>query len=443
MHLGMFLFILQEAFHQEIQNLEWLGILEPVKEVTEWVNSFVIMEKKVPVDSSNAHSPGHSVQKKLRICLDPRDLNEALKREPYYTWSIEEILGKFHGMTWFTIADFNKGYWMVELHPDSRKLTTMALDIGRFQWTRLPMGSIIAQDVFQRKLDAIFLSVPGVTGIANDMIIYGKTNHEHDGNLLNFLEVCRKNNLTLNPDKMQFRLPKVSFFGHTWSDKGLSANPKKIEAVKRMELPQDVETMRSFLRLINYLNWFSPHLAELSDPLREICRQKMEFKVNKACEVAFQHCKEEISKNITLPYYNPKASTILQTDASKKGLGAVLLQNSTPVMFASRALTGSERNYQNLEQECLATIWGMEKFHYFLYGKEFTLETDQKPLVLIYRKHMVEISPRIQRLVVRSFPYQPFNVRYRKGVEIPLADALSRVTPYPWKKMEFSCPSLQ
>ena len=94
-------------------------------------------------------------------------------------------------------------------------------------------------------------------------------------------------------------------------------------------------------------------------------------------------------------------------------------------MFASRALTGSERNYQNLERECLATIWGMEKFHYFLYGNEFTLETDQKPLVSIYRKHMVEISPRIQRLVVRSFPYQPFDIQYRKGMEIPLADALS------------------
>ena len=161
-----------------------------------------------------------------------------------------------------------------------------------------------------------------------------------------------------------------------------------------------MENIRSFLRLINYLNRFSPHLAELSDPLREICRQKIEFRLNKACEVAFQCCQEEMSMNITLPYYNPKASMILQTDASKKGLGAALLQNSKPVMFASRALTGSERNYQNLECECLATIWGMEKFHYFLYGKEFTLETVQKPLVSIYKKHMVEISPRIQRLVV-------------------------------------------
>ena len=162
---------------------------------------------------------------------------------------------------------------MVELHPESRKLTTMALDIGRFQWTRLPMGSIVAQDVFQRKLNSIFLDIPGVTGIADDMIIYGRDDQEHDGNLLNFLEVCRKNNLTLNAEKMQFRLPKVSFFGHTWSDKGLSPDPKKIEAVKKMEMLQDMETMRSFLGLVNYLNRFSPHLAELSNLLREICRK--------------------------------------------------------------------------------------------------------------------------------------------------------------------------
>ena len=165
-------------------------------------------------------------------------------------------------MKMFTIADLNKVYWMVELHPESRKLTTMALDIGRFQWTRIPMGSIIAQEVFKRKLKGIFLDVPGVTGIADDMIIYGRDDQEYNGNLLNFLEVCRKNNLTLNSEKMQFRLPKVYFFGHAWSDKGLSPDPKKIEAVKRMEMPQVVETMRSFQGLLNYLNRFSPYLAE-------------------------------------------------------------------------------------------------------------------------------------------------------------------------------------
>ena len=128
--------------------------------------------------------------------------------------------------------------------------------------------------------------------------------------------------------------------------------------------------MRSFLGLVNYLNRFSPRLAKLSEPLRQICRQTVEFELNETVHVAFSRTKEEISKNITLPYFSsilPNSSTTLHTDASKKGLGAVLLQNSKPVMFASRVLTGSERNYQNLERECLAMIWGMEKFHYFLY----------------------------------------------------------------------------
>ena len=237
------------------------------------MNSFVIVEKKTAVDSSKSpaisNSQDHSKDRKLRICLNPRDLNEALEREPYYTQSIEEIMAKFHGMTRFTIADFNKGYWMVELNPELRKYTTMALGIGRFQWTKLPMGSIVTQDVFQRKLDAIFLDVPGVTGIADDMVIYGRTDLEHDTHLINFLDICRKNTLMLNPDKMQFRLPQVSFFGHQWSAKGLSPDLKKIAAVKRMDLPGDVDTMRSFLGLVNYLNRFSPHLAELSEPLRE------------------------------------------------------------------------------------------------------------------------------------------------------------------------------
>ena len=119
------------------------------------------MEKKVPTDSSKIptdsnSSQGHSMNKKLRICLDPRDLNEALEREPYYTRSIEEIMAKFHGMTRFTIADFNKGYWMVELDPESRKYTMMALDIGRFQWTRLPMGSIVAQDICPEEIGCNF-----------------------------------------------------------------------------------------------------------------------------------------------------------------------------------------------------------------------------------------------------------------------------------------------
>ena len=150
--------------------------------------------------------------------MDRRDLNEALEREPYHTRSVDEITAKLQGITVFTIVDFKKGYRMVVLHPDSRRLTCMALPFGRFQWTRLPMGTVVAQDIFQSKLDAIFIGMEGVTGIAYDMTIAGKDEMEHDRNFLAFMEKCMENNLTLNSEKIQFKQSQVSFYGHVWSE---------------------------------------------------------------------------------------------------------------------------------------------------------------------------------------------------------------------------------
>ena len=229
---------LEDAFKEEIKSLVELGILEGVTEHTDWVNPYVIVEK----DSSNHHAPNLTIKRKLRICLDPRDLNEALEREPYHTCSVDEITAKLKGMTVFTIVDFKKVYWMVVLHPDSRKLTCMALLFGRFQWTRLPMGTVVAQDIFQSKLDAIFIGMEGVTGIADDMVIADRDKMQHDRNFLAFVEKCNSNNLTLNAKKIQFKQSQVSFCGHCWSKQGISLDPKKTEALNHMEFPPDKES---------------------------------------------------------------------------------------------------------------------------------------------------------------------------------------------------------
>ena len=137
-----------------------------------------------------------------------------------------------------------KGYWMIRLHPDSRPLTCMLIDIGRLQWTWLPMETIVASDVFQKKLDEIFHNVPGVTGIVDDMVIYSKSIEEHDKHFLSFLSIVRKNNLKLNALKLQFQLKEVSFFGHSWSSKGISPDPKKIHANHQMVFLPDKESMQ-------------------------------------------------------------------------------------------------------------------------------------------------------------------------------------------------------
>ena len=196
---------------------------------------------------------------------------------------------------------------MVVLHPDSRKLTCMALPFGRFQWTWLPMGTVVAQDIFQSKLDSIFIGMEGaqdifqskldsifiglegVTGIADDMVIAGRDEMEHNRNFLAFMEKCMDNNLTLNPEKIQFKQTQVSFYGQCWSKHGISSDPKKMQALKHMEFPPDKETMRSFLGMINYLNRYSALSAHLTAPLSALTHQATDYKPGKAHFENFQH----------------------------------------------------------------------------------------------------------------------------------------------------------
>ena len=281
--------------------------------------------------------------------MDPRDLNEALEGEPYHTHSVDEITAKLHGMTVFTIVDFKKGYWMVVLHPDSRKLTCMALPFGRFQWTQLPMGTVVAQDIFQSKLDSIFIGMEGVAEIADDMVITGRDEMEHDRNFLAFMEKCTYNNLTLNLEKIQFKQSQVSFNGHCWSKHGISPDPNKIQALNYMEFPQDKETMRSILGMINYLNRYSALSAHLTAPLSALTHQAVEYKPGKVHCKNFNRLKLEISNMKALPYFDVNTETTLQMDTSKKGLGACLIQKGKVICYASRALTKTEQNYQNLE----------------------------------------------------------------------------------------------
>ena len=148
--------------------------------------------------------------------------------------------------------------------------------------------------------------------------------------------------------------------------------------------------MRSFLGMVNYINWYSAHLCA---PLSALTHQAIGYKPSKEHFENFNRLKVEVSNMGALSYFDVNAETTLQMDASKKGLGACVIQKGKVVCCASRSLKKTE---QNLERDTLGTIWEMEKFHYFLYGKEFTLETNQKPLVSIYKKHMIDISPRVQ-----------------------------------------------
>ena len=152
----------------------------------------------------------------------------------------------------------------------------MVLPFGRFQWTILRMGTVVAQDIFQSKLDAIFIGTEAVTGIADDMVIAGRDEMEYDRNFLAFMEKCMSNNLTLNAKKIQFKQSQVFFYGHCWSKQGDFTGSKEEEGLNHMEFPPDNEIIRSFLGMVNYLNRYSALSAHLTAPLSTLTHQAID-----------------------------------------------------------------------------------------------------------------------------------------------------------------------
>ena len=152
-------FALRDRLKSEIDQEESLGVIVKVDELTDWVNSITIVEKK---------------NGSLRICLDPRDLNKALKREHYSCPTVDDIAAKLHGARVFTVLDATRGYWQVKLDQKSSLLTTFNTPFGRYRFTRLPFGVNSAQDVFQKEIDLTYEGLPGVAAIVDDILVYGK-----------------------------------------------------------------------------------------------------------------------------------------------------------------------------------------------------------------------------------------------------------------------------
>ena len=196
-----------------------------------------------------------------------------------------------------------------------------------------------------------------------------------------------------------------------------------------MTPPENRKDLQSFLGLVNYLTRYSGRLASLTAPLRELTKKDTAYVWGPEHDHSFNQVKQEITSMGVLRYFDPDVESVIQTDTSQKGLGAVLLQGQ-PVCYASKALTETERNYSNIERETLGVVWGLERLNYYIFGKRCTVNTDHKPLESIFKKRLSSCPPRLQRSLMRALKYD-VTVNYVKDPDVPIADALSRVSPQP------------
>ena len=408
---------LRDRLQETLDDLVRQEVLAPVTQPTAWVNSMVVVPKK---------------DGKIRICLDPKDLNMAIQREHYPLPTIEEIATRLHGAKVFTVLDAWNGFWHVPLDDASSFLTTFSTPFGRYRWRRMPFGISSAPEVFQRRMHEVIKGLQGVEVVADNSVVVGfgntmeKATQNHDRNLDAFLQRCLERNVKLNDKKMQLRRQEVPFIGHVATAEGLCVDPSKVQAIVEMPPPSDVTAVQRLLGLAQYLSKFLPHLSDITKPLRELTQKDVAWTWDPQQQQALEKLKRAVSSTPVLRYYNLQEEVTLQCDASQSGLGAGLLQNGQPVAYASRALTPTETRYAQIEKELLAIVFACEHFEAYTYGRDIVnIETDHQPLEAIVRKPLNNAPSRLQHMLLRLQKYN-LKVKYKKGKEMFLADTLSR-----------------
>ena len=264
-------------------------------------------------------------------------------------------------------------------------------------------------------------------GIHNDVIIYGYTWEDHNANLINFLNVCQMEGLCLSSKKLELRRDRVSFFRAIYSREGVEPDPKKIQGIEEMTVPETKQQLQSFLGMVTYMGNFIPHLSHHTEPLRQLLKKDVMFYWDDQLTRSFQEIKHLLKKATSKPlgYYDRRKAVIVQADASLRGLDACLIQDGKPIAFASKSLTGAESSYANIKRELLTVIFACIRFNTYLQGCRFTIQSEHKPLEMIDLKSMHNAPPHLQRMLLQLQKYD-MKIEYKPGSEMLLADALLR-----------------
>lgn len=362
-------------------------------------------------------------------------------RENHPLPTIEDFLPYIGRGKFFSKLDIENAFHQVEISPASREITTFITRKGLYRYKRLLFGISCAPELFQKVMERIVGPCDGCLVYIDDIIVYGATKMEHDQRLDAVLLVLKKNNIKLNEKKCLFGVTSLKFLGHHLSATGIRPSIDKCKDIKSCREPRTVEEVRSLLGLINYVGRFIPDLATKSDPLRQLLRKDKPFVWETPQRNAFRDLQKHLSKDPVLGYYDKTDRTRVIADASPVGLGAVLIQfnKETPsqpraISYASKSLTEAEKRYCQTEKEALALVWAVERFQFYLIGKQFELVTDHKALECIFSPKSKPCA-RIERWVLRlqSFKY---TVIYQPG-KMNIADPLSRLCDTNSTEQEF------
>jgi hypothetical protein len=393
------------------------GIIRPSK--SEWNFPLLVVPKKM--DASG--------EKKWRVCIDFRRLNDVTIGDSYPLPNIQDILDKIGRARYFSALDCASGYLQVPLKPEDRCKTAFSTPSGHYEYTRMPFGLKSAPATYQRMMNAVLRDSIGNKCMVymDDILVMGETLKEHNDKLREVFSYLKQWNIKIEPDKCEFLKAELNYLGHVITAEGIKPDPKKISSVVNFPVPKNTTDVKSFLGLSGYYRKFIDKFSAITKPLTELLKKDTPWSWSEKEQTSFEILKEKLTTSPVLQYPDFTKSFILTTDASGYAIGAILSQGKVgqdlPVAYASRTFNGAELNYSTVEKELLAIVWAVKHFRPYLIGRKFQVLTDHKGLTWIFK--VKDPSSRLLRwrMLLEEYEYE---IVYKPGKQNVNADSLSR-----------------
>lgn len=404
------------------------------EKISEMLDSGIIRSSYSPYNFPTilVAKKSESGEKKWRLVVDYRKLNDISIADSFPLPLISDILDQLGGASYFSTLDLASGYHQLLVKEEDRSKTAFSTDSGHYEYVRLPMGLMNSGRTFQRLMNRVLEGLSGKDCFVylDDIVVYGRTLAEHNERLGRVFSRLRTYELKLQSEKCKILRAEVVYLGHLITANGIRPDPGKTDCVKNFPVPKTIRHIKSFLGLVGYYRRFVEGFAEIAKPLTKQLRKGMRFGWNSESQVAFELFKQILINPPILQYPDFTKEFVLTTDASTFALGAVLSQgpigSDLPIAYASRTMIGAETRYATTDQEMLGIIWGVKHFRPYLWGRKFKIVTDHQPLTWIF--NVKDPSSRLIRWRIQLAEYD-YEIVHKKGKLNKNADALSRIEP--------------
>src|SRR4051812_19149962 len=378
--------------------------------------------------SSSWGAPVLFVEKKDRIqrlCIDCRSLNKVTIKNKYPLPRISDLFDQLEGAHVFSKIDLRPGYFQLKIREQDIPKTAFTTRYGLYEYTVMPFGLTNAPAYFINMMNKVFMEFLDkfVIVFIDDILIYSKSNEEHEEHLRLILGKLREHKLYAKFSKCELRLNEVSFLGHIVSGDGVAVDPAKVLAVTEWESPKLVKEVRSFLGLAGYYRRFIEKCSKVAKTMTELLKKDKKFDWTEGCELSFQELKKRLVTTPVLCLPDLEKDFQVYCDASHQGLGAVLMQDGKVVAYASRQLKTHEVNYPTHDLELASVVHALKTWRHYLLGKRCEVFTDHKSLKYIFTQKEINMRQRIWLELIKDYD---LSLQYHPGKADVVADALSR-----------------